>query len=76
MDSRDITSQQASEIYSHVRESLHYLASLQQRMDERQFSHEDRLYLEVQAARYAVKLLANDLHRMACGPSYGGDQRG
>jgi hypothetical protein len=26
----------------------------------------------VKSARYAVQLLVKDLHRMACGPSYGG----
>ena len=67
MDASQLTAQQAAEIYKHVREAFHYLAKLQQRMEEREFQKGDRLYLEVQAARYAVQVLSDDLHRMSCG---------
>ena len=72
MDVSDLTAQQAAEIYKHVREAFHYLAALQQRMEQRQFLMGDRLYLEVKAARYAVQLLADDLSRMSCGAAYTG----
>ena len=45
-------------------------------MAERQFDGNDRLYLEVRAARYAMQLLCKDLHRIVCGPSYEGERRG
>jgi hypothetical protein len=42
-------------------------------MAERQFSADDRLYLEVKSARYAMQRLCKDLHRLACGPFYPGE---
>ena len=73
MDSRDLTASQASEIYQRLRSASDYLAALERRMAERQFQADDRLYLEVRAARYAMQLLCKDLHRLACGPFYPGD---
>jgi hypothetical protein len=72
MDASDLTSSQLEELYLRIRPMFHYLASLQKRMEEKQFSPDDRLYLEVRSARYAMQLLAKDLHRLTCGPSYGG----
>jgi hypothetical protein len=72
MDASQLSPQQAGDIYQHVRDAFHYLAALQKRMEERQFPQWDRLYVEVQAARYAIQLLADDLHRMACGAAYVG----
>jgi len=72
MEASDLTSSQADELHKRIRPMLDYLASLQRRMEERQFYGDDRLYLEVKAARYAVQLLVKDLHRLTCGPSYGG----
>ena len=43
-------------------------------MGERQFGADDRLYLEVKVARYAMRLLCKDLHRILCGPAYIGDK--
>jgi len=45
-------------------------------MTERQFYADDRLYLEVKAARYAMQLLCKELHRIVCVPSYLGDKSG
>jgi len=72
MDSRDLSATLAAEIYKHIRDAFHYLAKLQARMEEREFLKGDRLYLEVQAARYAVQVLADDLHKMSCGAAYTG----
>jgi hypothetical protein len=41
-------------------------------MHQRQFSQADQLYREVAAARYTMQLLIRHLHRMRCGPGYGG----
>jgi hypothetical protein len=71
MDAHDLTASQATAMYEKIRPMLHYLASLERRMEERQFYADDRLYLEVKTARNAMQLLAKDLHRIACGPSYG-----
>jgi len=68
----DLTSSQVAELHKRIRPMLHYLAALERRMVERQFSGDDRLYLEVKTARNAVQLLVKDLHRLSCGPSYGG----
>jgi len=73
MDSRDVTARQADEIYKRLRPASDYLAALERRMAERQFGADDRLFLEVRAARYAMQLLCKDLHRILCGPSYVGD---
>jgi hypothetical protein len=53
-----------------------YLVDLQTRMEQRQFEADDRLFLEVKAARDAIQLLCKDLHRLVCGPSYGSDKSG
>jgi hypothetical protein len=44
-------------------------------MDERQFSKVDSLYHEVATARYTLQLLVDHLHRLRCGPGYGGGKR-
>ena len=75
MDSRDLTTEQADELYQRLRPMFSYLVNLQSRMEQRQFDADDRLYLEVKAARYALQLLCDDVHRIVCGPSYGGDKR-
>ena len=75
MDSRDLTTKQADELYQRLRPMFSYLVDLQTRMEQRQFDADDRLYLEVKAARYAMQLLCKDVHRIVCGPSYGGDRR-
>jgi hypothetical protein len=72
MNSSDLTSSQADEIYKRLRPASAYLAALERRMAERQFDGDDRLYLEVRAARCAMQLLCKDLHRIVCGPSYRG----
>jgi len=72
MDASQLTPQQAAEIYLRVRDAFDYLAKLQRRMEEREFYRGDRLYLEVVTARHSVQLLADDLHRMACGAAYTG----
>jgi hypothetical protein len=72
MDASDLTPTQAAKLHKRIRPMFEYLAAMQKRMDERQFYGDDRLYLEVRAARYAMQLLTKDLHRLACGPSYGG----
>jgi hypothetical protein len=41
-------------------------------MDEREFSQADQLYHSVAAARYTMQLLISHLHRIRCGPGYGG----
>ena len=70
MQSSDLTSSQANALYVRLRPQFEYLASLEKRMAERKFNPDDRLYLEVKAARYAMQLLCKDLHRIACGPSW------
>ena len=72
MDASELTTSEVSELHERLRLMFHYLASLQKRMEERQFYGDDRLYLEVRTARYALQLHTKDLHRLACGPSYGG----
>ena len=57
MDSRDLTTKQADELYQRLRPMFSYLVDLQSRMEQRQFDADDRLYLEVKAARYAMQLL-------------------
>ena len=74
MDSRDLTSKQADELYQRLRPMFHYLADLQRRMEQRQFDPDDRLYLEVKTARSAMQLLCKDVHRLVCGPSHVGDK--
>jgi len=74
MDSRDITASQADEIYKRLRPACSYLAALEQRMIDRQFGVDDRLFLEVRAARYSTQLLCKDLHRIVCGRAYIGDK--
>jgi len=42
MDASQLSAQQAAEVYKHVRPAFHYLAALQERMEERQFYGSDR----------------------------------
>jgi hypothetical protein len=72
MHSGDLTSDQADKIHSRLRPAFSYLADLQSRMDERQFSKADSLYQEVAAARYPMQLLVDHLHRLRVAPSYPG----
>jgi len=72
MHSGDLTPKQVDELHDHVAQAHAYLAALHRRMEEREFSHADRLYWEVSNARYALQILADHLHRLRCGPSYGG----
>ena len=66
MEGHDITPLQAGKVYDRLRPMFHYLAELQERMEQRQFYGDDRLYLEVRTARYALQLLAKDFHAIAC----------
>jgi hypothetical protein len=70
MHSGDLTSEQADKIHAQLQPAFSYLAKLQSRMDERQFSKADQLYHEVAAARYTLQLLVDHLHRIRCGPGY------
>ena len=65
MHSGDITRDQAVKLHEKLRPMFSYLAELQMRMDEREFTKADRLYHEVAAARYTMQLLVEDLHRMS-----------
>jgi hypothetical protein len=68
MDASDLTPTQAAKLHKRIRPMFDYLAAMQKRMDDRQFYRDDRLYLEVKAAHYALQLLTKELHRLACGP--------
>lgn len=72
MHSGDLSRDQAEKLHEQLSPAFSYLAALQRRMDERGFSPADRLYQEVQAARSTMQLLVDHLHRIRCGPSYGG----
>jgi len=75
MHSGDVKREQVEQLHERLRPMLEYLAELQERLDKRQFSHADRLYWEVAAARYAMQILVEDVHRIRCGPSYPGHDK-
>ena len=74
MHSGDLTREQVEKLHERIAPMSTYLYQLQTQMDERDFSHADRLYWEVVSARYATQLLVDHLHRIRCGPSYGGKE--
>jgi len=65
MHSGDLKREQVEQLHARLKPMFSYLAELQMRMDEREFSKADRLYHEVAAARYTMQLLVTDLHRMS-----------
>jgi hypothetical protein len=65
MHSGDITRDQAVQLHEKLRPMFSYLAELQMRLDDREFSKADRFYHEVAAARYAMQLLVDHVHRMS-----------
>ena len=76
MDSRDLSPQHADLMYRRLRPTFHYLAKLQERMEECGFQRCDRLYLEVVTVRNAMQLLCDDLQAMAYqhwSPKHGGE---
>jgi hypothetical protein len=70
MRSGDLTAEQVEKLHERLRPMFSYLVNLPTRTEQRQFSRADRLYQEVAAARYAMQLLVDDLHRIRCGPAY------
>jgi hypothetical protein len=72
MHSGDLTREQADKLHERLQPMHSYLVELQTRMEKREFSRADKLYWQVVAARYTLQRLVDDLHRIRCGPSYGG----
>lgn len=70
MDAEKLTPQQIAKLHDKIREIDHYFFELQGRMQAKKWYSEDRLYIEVCTARYAVRTLLKHLHAMTCGPSY------
>ncbi len=66
MDSRDLTKAQAVAIHERLRPMAAHLHKLQERMEQRGFPTDDKLYLLVIRARTAVEDLFIATHYLGC----------
>jgi hypothetical protein len=72
MHSGQLTREQIKTLFERLHPTLDYVAKLEQRMIDRGFSDGDRLLQEVRASRLNLQMLCEHLHRMWCGPGFGG----
>ena len=66
MNASDLTAWQAEKTYERICPAFESHAALQRRMEEQQFPGNDRLHIEVKAARDTMLLPCKELHAVAC----------